>query len=244
MPAVTVPFDEVPEWASSVLAGASGHLAVTSVAGTTVHAWFDGNIGDLITDIETRFEGADSYFLHGRRFVNVPWDATSAVEMLFTPNVDPAWEADENSTWTIEARLAPRAPQEDSSASDSAEPGPTVNAPTTEQIVAAAIEEYPEVYRSRIHDASTVVVPDGLDVSTIQSLLGEIWTVTTTRPNGGTYWEVTEASKQTDYWQVDIASVEGANYFSGAVLFVETADGGFERVNPEDIGATPTTSTS
>lgn len=128
--------------------------------------------------------------------------------------------------------------------SDDGQPEPTVTVPTREQVVAAAIQEFHNAFRANVHDASTVVVPADLDVTSLQALLGDGWTVTSDPASGSAYWEVTKALKQGGYWQVDIASVEGANFFSGSVFFVGTADGGVERVDPEEIGATPTTITS
>ncbi|MCP3934849.1 MAG: hypothetical protein GY708_05690 [Actinomycetia bacterium] len=64
------------------------------------------------------------------------------------------------------------------------------------------------------------------------------------RPSGNEpYWELLEVRYFGSHWEVDLASVHGANYFAGT-LFVVVDGVGARLVDPFSVGGTPTTSIS
>lgn len=113
-----------------------------------------------------------------------------------------------------------------------------------EWIAAAAIDQFATEFPGNVVDASTVVVPNGLDIEAVQALLDTQWAVTTAPVEADTYWRIMGLSDKGDYWQIDMSSVNGADFFSGSLFFLKTVDGAVERVEPEDVGATATTSVS
>lgn len=95
----TLAAGSLPDWAASVLAAADA-LEVTSQSDTTVYATYVGAVDVIVRDVEDRFNDVRSFQMRERFLLAVPRDASSVVEVLFTPTG--------RLTWDVEARLVPR----------------------------------------------------------------------------------------------------------------------------------------
>lgn len=115
--------------------------------------------------------------------------------------------------------------------------------PSKELIAAAGVERFPAEYGSNVSPPTAVVIPPDLDVGAIAAALGSRVEVTTHPPHNA-YWQVMDVTNHGDYWEVDIASVDGSDYFRGPLFFRITGDGQIEAVSPEDVDRVAVTSVS
>lgn len=111
-------------------------------------------------------------------------------------------------------------------------------------MAAAAIDHFAAEFPRNVVDASTVVVPSDLDIDALRLLLDTPRKVTSAPVSVGTYWEVIGVSDEGEYWQIEMSSVNGPEYFSGSLFFVVSSDGAVEAVDADDVGATQITSVS
>jgi len=113
-----------------------------------------------------------------------------------------------------------------------------------ESVVAAAINQFAAEYPRNVVDVSVVRIPGRLDPAAVAAALDPPREVVTAPVGTGPFWEVLRVTEESDYWQVDMAWADGIDYFSGSLFFRVDDMGVARRVNPSDVGVTPTTSAS
>ncbi len=111
-------------------------------------------------------------------------------------------------------------------------------------MAAAAIDQFATEFPQAVVDTSTVVVPADFDLEGLRRRLATNRNVTTEPVGVVRYWEVLSVIDKGDYWQVDMSSVDGANYFGGALFFKIGDNGEVEQVDADDVGETLITSVS
>ncbi len=113
-----------------------------------------------------------------------------------------------------------------------------------EDLAVAAINRFQTEFGRQVIDAPTVRVPDDLDLAAVATGLDTPRQVTTASLVGGLYWEITRIKREPNYWRVDMASLDDGIYFAGSLFFRVNDAGEIERIDPADLGVTPTTSVS
>ncbi len=111
-------------------------------------------------------------------------------------------------------------------------------------MAAAAIDQFGTEFPQAVVDTSTVVVPADFDLEGLRRRLATNRNVTTKPVGVVRYWEVLSVTDKGDYWQVDMSSVDGANYLSGTLFFQIGNNGEVEQVDADDVGETLITSVS
>ena len=114
----------------------------------------------------------------------------------------------------------------------------------TEAVVAEALNHFALGFPRSVAGASIARVPDGVDIDAVTAALDVPLVLTMAPVELGPFWDVLRVTERSDYWQVDMASVDGTEYFSGSLSFVVGTDGGATNVEASEVGATPTTSVS
>lgn len=133
---------------------------------------------------------------------------------------------------------------EGSDAPAAADPGSGEGAATAESVAAAAIDSFGSEFPRYVSETSVVRLPRTMDIPSVASFLVTSVELTTALVESGPFWEVLRVRELSGYWQVDMASGNGVEYFSGSIFFRVSGAGVVEKVDPSDVGATPTTSVS
>ncbi|MGI8518600.1 MAG: hypothetical protein ACR2ME_09725 [Acidimicrobiia bacterium] len=111
-------------------------------------------------------------------------------------------------------------------------------------MAAAAIQEFANEFGRHVFDARLVVVPGDLDIAALRLLVAPPKEVAQAAPDDlETYWQILSVTEESNYWRVEMASVDGSVYFSGP-LFFQVIDGEPVLVQAEDVGETQITSDS
>lgn len=110
------------------------------------------------------------------------------------------------------------------------------------QIVATAVDAFKARFGANVLSAD-VLVMDNSDRAGVVGQLDSDLVVVGTLPDGA-YWRVLDIRQVDGHYEVDIESVDGANYFAGTIIILEEDDGRIREIDPSSVGVTVETSVS
>lgn len=127
-----------------------------------------------------------------------------------------------------------------SSGSDSS----ATSRPDDTVVAARAIDAFGERYAASVSPANQVQIPGSLDIDAVDDELDMDVVLVRSADLNEASWRVISVDDRSDYWVVEMASSDGANYFSGPLFFVVDDSDDLVQVEAEDVGETITTSVS
>jgi len=116
--------------------------------------------------------------------------------------------------------------------------------PDASAVAARAIDAFGERYAGSVSQPDVVQLPASFDIDAIRAELQMDVVLVRSTDSTQAHWRLNSIQDLGDYWVVEMASIDGPDFFSGPLYFVVGDSGDVVRVEAEDVGETITTSVS